>query len=198
MKQESQIAPGSVTQCLSQIRKGDDEAVTDLWARFEALVRQVARKRLGKTTQAVADEEDVVVTVFATFVRRIKGGELSSIVRRNEIWRMLITIANRKASNQIRDLNRQKRRGPANHDPADMVALDQVADNYAQPDWFTSAADALEHFLDHLDEEQQQIVVARLEGRDASEIAAMVNRSVPTVFRRLRLIQTIWREVEFE
>ena len=56
-------------------------------------------------------------------------------------------------------------------------------------------AEQFEHLLDTLpDDELRRIALLKLEGHSNAEIAANIDRSVPTVERRLRLIRDTWHE----
>ena len=63
---ESQPEP-SISQWILGAKQGDSEAVGRLWqCYFERLVR-LARQRLADSPRRAADEEDVALSVYASF-----------------------------------------------------------------------------------------------------------------------------------
>ena len=53
-----------VTQWIEGLKAGDEGAAADLWSRYFERLVQLARQRLSSTPRRVADEEDVVLSVF--------------------------------------------------------------------------------------------------------------------------------------
>ena len=66
----------AVSHWIDRAKAGDPAAADSLWrCHFDRLVRAV-RRRLGGQNRAVSDEEDVVLSVFDSFLRgrRRPGG----------------------------------------------------------------------------------------------------------------------------
>ena len=82
-----------------------------LWRRyFEALVR-LARDRLRGAPRAMADEEDAALDAFDSFVRGAARGRYPRLDDRDDLWRLLVVITERKAIDQAQHERRQKRGG---------------------------------------------------------------------------------------
>jgi hypothetical protein len=95
---------GSVTIRVDALRAGDQEAARQLWQRyFQSLVR-LGRSRLQAQARAAADEEDVALSAFDTFCDGMSQGRFPDLADRDDLWRLLVTIAARKASDQNRGL----------------------------------------------------------------------------------------------
>lgn len=87
--------PRSVTQCIAALKSGDEEAARALWQRyFDALVK-LARRELDGAPRRVADEEDVVVSVFRCLCDGAARGRLAKLSGRDDLWRLLVTSAAR-------------------------------------------------------------------------------------------------------
>jgi len=101
----------SVTVWIASLKVGDADAAEKLWQRyFETLVR-LARDRLRGAPRTVADEEDAALNAFDSFVRGAARGRYPRLHDRDDLWRLLVVITERKASYQARRERRQKRGG---------------------------------------------------------------------------------------
>jgi RNA polymerase sigma factor (sigma-70 family) len=193
----------SVTHWVEQLKGGDHDAAAKLWHRYYARLVRLAHAKLRAAPRRVADEDDVVQNAFASFVRRAQQGKFPRLQNRDELWALLIAITQRKAANQLRDQNRQKRGGgKVSGDSACLGAdkstsrrgIDQVADAEPTPEFaalMTERFRELLHLLD--DDELRRIALLKLENYTNQEIAVKIKRSEPTVERRLRLIRAIWK-----
>ena len=193
----------SVTDWLQLLKRGDkQEAVAKLWkVYFERLV-VIARNHLKTKSRAVADEEDVALSAFNSFVRAAQNGRFPRLDDRNDLWQVLFMLTSRKSIDLIAKQSTQKagggrivqlsalRRGEDGSsaevdvpgmapDPAEAVAL----------------AESLEKMLAVLgDENLQHVVVWRMEGYTNEEIAERLGRSLATVERKLKTIRSIYQD----
>src|SRR5262249_34150836 len=104
-------AERSVTHWIASLKAGEPDAAQKLWQRyFEALVR-LARARLRGVTRTVADEEDAALSAFDNFCRGAARGRYPRLHDRDDLWRLLVIITERKAVDQARRQRRQKRGG---------------------------------------------------------------------------------------
>lgn len=58
---------GSVSRWILEAKRGDTQAVGNLWRCYFDRVVRVAREKLGGVPRRAADEEDVALSVFAAF-----------------------------------------------------------------------------------------------------------------------------------
>ena len=190
----------SVSGWIQQLQTGDHVAAQRLWVHFSHSVVQLAMKRLAGRKPRIADEDDVVVSVFRTLFRRAEAGDFSRLQDRHDLWRLLVTITDRKVLNLVRDQRRKKRGGghvvgesaclrAADHS---LPGLQNFESKEPTPEFVATMVETVEHLLGLLDEENRGIALARLEGYSNEEIAAQVGRSVATVERRVKLIRTRW------
>jgi len=153
--------PGSVTIWVDALRAGDPEAARQLWRRyFQSLVR-LARPKLQARARAAADEEDVALSAFDSFCDGMAQGRFPDLADRDDLWRVLVIIAARKAAHQNRRELRQKRGGGrvrreaelgAGPEPAGEV-LAQIVGAEPSPEFAAIVADECARRLRRLPEE---------------------------------------------
>ncbi|HIF34958.1 MAG TPA: sigma-70 family RNA polymerase sigma factor [Planctomycetaceae bacterium] len=184
----------AVTEWIQDLNHGRSGAESKLYRHFYPRLVRFAVRMIGNSPRRWWDEEDVVSKAFASFFRRSKNGDFNAILNRNELWRLLATITKRKAINHIRD-QQTVRRGGASLPMADAELSDQnlsladVCKDSLSPVAIVEIAEAKARALAVLDPELAEVASCRFDGYTNVEIAARINRSVPTVERRLRLIR---------
>jgi DNA-directed RNA polymerase specialized sigma24 family protein len=194
---------GSVSCWIREVKVGSESAFGKLWVRFFPRLVEFARIRLNGTPRRAADEEDVASAAMQSFFRRTREGSYPRVRHRGELWRLLATIASHKAYNLIRAEKSQKRGGgrlitvPLPPDSPHSTIQEMLA-NLASPEPSPASRvmgdDSLRYLLSILrDDELRSIAQAKLEGRSNQHIADTIQRSVPTVERRWRLIRETWR-----
>jgi RNA polymerase sigma factor (sigma-70 family) len=191
---------GSVSGWIAQLREGDQEAAQQLWERYFRRLVGLARGQLANGPKRMADEEDVALSAFASFCRRLEEGYFPRLTDRDELWSLLVTITQRKALALRKREHRQKRGG--GHVRGDSALLlaegahgwAEVLSREPTPAFAAEMADQYRRLLGLLDsDEQRRIVQWKLEGYTNAEIAERLGCVVVTVERRLRLIRAIWQ-----
>lgn len=192
---------GSVTIWIDALRAGDQEAARQLWRRyFESLVR-LARSKLQSKARRAADEEDVALSAFDSFYAGLSQGRFPDLADRDELWRLLVTIAARKASDQNRWESRQKRGGGRVVHESDLVAgpelemdgLAQIVGAEPSPEFAALVADECARRLQGLpDDSLRQVAVLKMQGYLNEEIATQLGCGLRTVARKLEVIRKAW------
>ncbi len=192
---------GSVTIWVDAVRGGDQEAASQLWRRyFESLVR-LARSKLQSRAKGAADEEDVALCAFDSFYGGMAQGRFPDIADRDDLWRLLVTIAARKASDQNRWESQQKRGGGRVLREADLMAgpeperdgLAQIVGAEPSPEFAALVADECGRRLQGLpDESLRQVALLKMEGYLNEEIAKRLGCGLRTVARKLEVIRNAW------
>lgn len=194
---------------LDQVREGDEQATTLLWERyFQPLVR-LAGTRLPKNLRRMADEEDIALSAFHSFIAGVRRDQFPDLAGPGNLWGLLITLTSRKVNAHLRRQTRQKRGGgnvrgesiflDAAGD-AGPTGLEQMGstggdDDAMRPDVRAELAEACEHLLDSLPDAQlREIAVLRMDGYLVDEIADRIGISKRAVERRLQLIRKTWSE----
>ena len=184
---------GSVTKCLNALRNGSDDAVELIWSRYNHSLIAIVNRWLKKSRDIVNDGEDITIEAFDSFLRRHRKGDFPALSGREDMWRMLLVIAYRKAVNSIRNSNRQCRRsGSAQHVSSNDF---DVPDRGPPPDIEFELADSIRHLLGLLSDDLREIAASKMTGYSNAEIATKLGKSLATIERRLRLIRMKW---EFE
>jgi DNA-directed RNA polymerase specialized sigma24 family protein len=196
---------GSVTYWLGRLKAGDRAAAQQLWEDyFQRLVR-LARARLRAAPRRAADEEDVALSAFDSFCRGAAQGGFPRLADRDDLWRLLVVIAARKALDQAARERRQKRGGGAArgesafsgppNSPEGEAGLDQIVGPSPTPEFAAQVAEEYQHLLGRLgDDGLREIAVAKMEGYTHEEIAARLGCAVVTVGRRLDIIRMLWQQ----
>ena len=187
---------------VKQLEQGDADAAEKLFRRYFADLVALARRRLQDSPRQVADEDDVAARAFESFARRAQEGKFPDLNDRNSLWKLLVTIADCKANNLTRDELAAKRGGGRVYGESVLaqgdhsVALAECAvSSEPTPAMAAEVAEQYERLLSQLDDDElRRIAQLRCEGLTNSEIAERIDRSVPTVERRLRRIRTLWQQ----
>ena len=188
----------AVTDWFHDLQAGRPGAESKIYRHYYPRLVRFAVRTIGNSPRRWWDEEDVVSKAFASFFRRGREGSFRVILNRNDLWKLLATITKRKTINQIRDQQCERRGGAsmpmAEAELADCnLSLAEVCADVESPSAIVDNAEAHVRALAVLDPDLAEIAMYRLQGFTNVEIAAKINRSVPTVERRLRMIRQKWQ-----
>lgn len=180
----------SVTTWLGKLRDGDGEAAQFLWERYFARLLGVARVRLRGVARQSADEEDVALSAFHSFLRA--ADRFPRLHDRDDLWQVLIVLTARKAYQERRRQNAQKRGGSAAPTEQDLAAL--IGDE-PDPEFAAMAIEQVDRLVGSLPtEELQQVARWQLDDFSNAEIAEKLGCSERTVERKLALIRQYWED----
>lgn len=188
----------SVTLLFDRLQTGDRLAANKLWDYFCPRLTNLARKTLGGRQLPLASEEDVAQSAFISFWVRAENRQFSGELHRNNLWRLLGTIAVRKALQQIRREKAQVRGGGN--------VWTETALAGADGDQFR-LADALERVSTHDFDHTCERLLAKLDSDDLrsialhkmmdytnAEISDLLSCSERTVERKLNQIRFAWEQ----
>src|SRR5262245_30617189 len=173
----------SVSVWIESLKAGDAEAAQKLWGRyFQALVR-LARDRLRGAPKMVADEEDAALSAFDSFVRGAARNRFPRLDERDDLWRLLVVISERKAMDQAQRERRQKRGGRKHQRPpvlSDGAASGRgIAALEPTPEFAALVADECRYLLGQLrDDALRTVALLRMEGYTNAEIADQLGCSL--------------------
>jgi DNA-directed RNA polymerase specialized sigma24 family protein len=195
----------SVTQWLGRIQAGDREAAQRLWERyFEQLVR-LARAQLYGARRRAADEEDVALSAFDSFIRRAEQGRFPGLHDRYGLWPLLAKITKCKAIKLVEHERTQRQGGGKVRGESALAAPDgdsqagggwqEVLGGEPSPAFVCQVAEEFRLLLDRLpDPNLRQVALWKLEGYTNAEIAGRLGCVESTVERKLRVIRTVWEK----
>ena len=196
---------GSVTHWIGALRGGELGAAQPLWERYFARLVRLAQGRLRtwRRPGAAEDEEDAALSAFDSFCRAATQGRFPRLDDRDDLWRLLVAITERKVIDQMRRVGRRKRGGGRVRTEADLAAggpedklsgLNEIASAEPTPEFAAEFAEQYRRLFEVLrDEDLRRIAVWKLEGHTVDEIAAQLGCARRTVARRLELIRTLWQ-----
>lgn len=182
--------PGSVTHWLLIVKEGDhraevDAAVGALWERYFDRLVQLARQKLRTSPDGGSEEEDVALSAIQSFCTRAADGKFPRLDDRDDLWRILVTIAAAKVARLFR------RRYPSGQDNG---LLDQVVGKEPSPELAATVAEELRQLLAVLpNDSYRTIATKKLEGYTSEEIAHCLGCCTKNVEYKLRNIRATWR-----
>jgi DNA-directed RNA polymerase specialized sigma24 family protein len=190
---------GSVTQWVSALREYDEEAARQLWERFFARLVGLTRQRIAGARPAAYDAEDVALSAFDVFCRCVQEGRYPQLQNRDELWRILATITLRKARDRLKAERRQKRGGPPSNEPVESPRLEEcdadlIPSPELGPEFEALMADECRLLLELLGDAQlEQVVLWKLDGYTAQEIADKLGRTRWSVSRMMNCVRDTWQ-----
>jgi RNA polymerase sigma factor (sigma-70 family) len=190
----------SITDLLPALMNGDSEAVQAVWNEFFANLCRVAQRRLASGRPRGADEEDIALSALACVCRNMQRGHYREVSNRDDLWRLLVAVTQRKALTLLRNEARQKRgSGKVSGESvfqglgsSEALGINAVASPVPSPEFVASMSETIEKMFAALDEQERQVAVLKLDGHRNEEIAEKLNRSLATVERKLKLIRSTW------
>lgn len=192
----------SVTQWIGTLKAGDSAAAQPLWERYYARLQGLAKSRLRGRAGGMSDEEDVALSAFRALCEGALVGRFPMLRDRDDLWRLLVVLTARKASNQVRHERRRKRGAGQVVRETDLLAadgeaaqggIDDVIGDEPTPEFALQAAEQYHRLLDILpDATLRQIARWKLEGYTNEEIRERLGCSLRTVNNKLELIRKTW------
>src|SRR5262245_56319546 len=100
-------SPSSISTLIGRLQAGEDAAARTLWQRYHARLVELAREQLDRRLRSEA--EDVAASALAAFCLAAKAGRYPDLTRRDDLWRLLLTITLNQVRRLARDATRQRR-----------------------------------------------------------------------------------------
>jgi RNA polymerase sigma factor (sigma-70 family) len=175
----------SFDDLIARLRRGDADAGVVLFERFANRLIALARRHLDGRLRGKVDPEDVMQSVFKSFLR-LQREEAVVLRGWDDLWSLLTVIALRKCGHRLahylaarRDIRRESA-PPAQGD--EEAAWEAIA---REPTPLEAAmlGDTLEQLLRPLELRDQQLVALALQGYTREEIAKQLDCTKRTVFR---------------
>ena len=106
-----QTKENEVTLWIKSVEAGDDSSAGQLWSYCFPKLLSYSKKKLPDHLRRALDEEDVALSAFKSFCLAAAKGSFPQLEGRDDLWKLLLCIANRKAQNYVRRELREKRGG---------------------------------------------------------------------------------------
>jgi DNA-directed RNA polymerase specialized sigma24 family protein len=185
---------GSITHWLNGLRTGESVAARKLWENYFHRLVELARKKLHALPRVAADEEDVALSAFDSFCRGAEQGRFPRLNDRDDLWQVLFVLTQRKALDLVQHEGREKRDWrKAEALGVEHVPFADLAGREPDPAFAAQVAEEYQRLLGALsDDNLRLLAVRKMEGYTNQEITTLLNCSLATVERRLRLIRKEW------
>jgi RNA polymerase sigma factor (sigma-70 family) len=190
-----------ITKMIPRMKEGDDEAAGLLWDKYFAQLVRFARRRLEGVPRGAGDEEDVALSAMHSFCRGMEAGRFQRVDDRQDLWKLLVTIAARKAHAKRRHEYAEKRNARRTKHEGSFLRRDSLDEGVAElaelavepsPELADLVVSNFHELLACLDETARQIALWRLEGYSTAEIAENLGCVRRTVERKLERIRDKW------
>lgn len=179
---------------IKALESGDTSASSELWEENFTRLAQFAERRLGKHRRAKGGE-DIAAQAIHSFFNGVNKGDWK-LDSRNDLWRMLLSIASNKARKHITS-EQALRRGGGEVRGNSIFAKTDGSGTF---DGFAGAAAGIEDSADAILEECEDLLadfsetersIARLmlEGSKREEISQQLGYSIGHVDRCLKSIR---------
>lgn len=188
----------SVTRWLESLKGGSEGGADALWQRYFGKLVNLARRALRDAPRRVADEEDIALSAFDSFCQGVARGQYPRLDDRDDLWKILVTLTVRKASNQRRRDRAQKRGGGIVRGESVFASrekgggIDLLASADPTPEFAALMAERCRDLLATLDENLRQIALLKLEGHSNEAIAERLDVVPRTIERKLDRIRQRW------
>ena len=185
---------GEVTKWIQEMQAGDRRAVQKLWEAYFRRLVGFARKKLGELPRRAADEEDVALSAFDSFIRGAEQGRFPRLEDRDDLWQLLLVIAGRKVIDLATYEGRDKRDWHRlSTESGSGSSLHNLIGREPDPAFAVELAETCRCLLERLPDDQlRQIALLQMEGCTNQEIGVRLDVSLATVERRLGLIRKTW------
>lgn len=180
-------------QLLQLVRQGNQDAATQLYARYVSRLRALAEAKCSASLSRRMDAEDIVQSVFRLFFQGVRQG-FYDVPAGEDLWKLLLVMALNKirAKGAYHRAAKRDVRLTASVDPADAAMENQLKHEH-NPQVFMEVA--VKEALDHLDPRQREMVELRVQGHEITEIAEKTGRSKRTVERNLQEVRNKLRNL---
>lgn len=206
MSEQSQSETDApVTMWIRRLEAGDAVAAQPIWQHFCERVMHIARCQVPARVRTGYDEDDVAVSAFHSLFTGIAANRFD-LRDRDDLWRLLLTIAERKISHRIRAEYRDKRdvrrllhdslfAAEAGGEAGASSGLAGVACIEPAPELAAEVSESVDKLLKTLGDDQlRRIAWMKLENYTAEEIAVRLGCTRKTVQRKLLIIRQLWKE----
>jgi RNA polymerase sigma-70 factor (ECF subfamily) len=163
---------------LERFQSGDESAATELYLRYAARVRNLARTRCSARVARCTDPDDIVQSVFRRFFEQAQKGSYQ-VPEGKDLWQLILVIALNRIRTAEASPSAQKHEAGATED------VDSRRELHTQSPSVASWELAIEEVLELFPGEIRPIVELRLRGYSVDEVAHRSGRSRRTVERAL-------------
>ncbi len=180
----------------------DQAFVEELWKQYYAKLKMAVAGRVNGIRRPVANESEIALSAFHSFVQRAQAGQFPDLADHDALWRLLKTIAIRKANDTRKRLRAVKRGGnqaiygqsDLAQDDQRLTGVDAAAATVDSPSLDAEVSDLFNSLLSKLpDDRHRDVILLKLQGAPVATIAEHLETSTRTVHRLLKQIEEDWQ-----
>lgn len=172
-----------LSELMARVRRGDQDAATELVRQYETELRRFVRYRLtDPRVRKLIDSVDVTQSVFANLFVGLAEGRID-VGSPGQLIRLLTTMASNKLYDHHRRAHAAKRDAPGGRTMARWPEA-TVAASGPSPEDPTESRDFVDAFRSRLGPEGRMLLDWRMEGQGWDEIARQVQASPDAIRKR--------------
>lgn len=168
---------------MRQLRHGNQDAATQLYLRYAARLRALARGECSPDLALRVEVDDIIQSVFASFFRGVGQGYYV-VPQGGELWKLFLVIALNKIR-ALGDFHRAAKRD-VRKTTTNSFLKRSCAVTEGDHTAFTFLKMVIDEVVEDLSVSQQQMVRLRIAGHDVADIAIHTQRSKRTIERVLQ------------
>lgn len=179
-----------------------EEEVRVLWEKFYRPLRESISRRVQQIRRPVASDSEIALSAFHSMVRATREGRFRDVGNDASLWKLLRTIAIRKANGLHKRLWAEKRGGAegpiGQHEAKDgqPAGIDLAPARNGTPEQRAVAEELLAELMERLPSDRcREVILLKLEGNDNYEIANALETTTRTVQRMLEKARVEWKRV---
>ncbi len=176
-----------------------EERVRELWDKYYGPLKQSISERVRRIRRPVASESEIAASAFNSLISGARAGKFPDLHEESALWKLLRTIAIRKANDAQKRLWADKRgggRAPIGQHEAlegEQAAVDQAAAIGPSPESALLAEELVTDLLQKLPNEKfRNVILLKLKGMENIEIAENVGTTTRSVQRMLQQVREEW------
>lgn len=187
-----------ITAWLRRLEAGHNDAATPLWEHFCEKLMQLASRQLNEKLRPAYDAEDAAISAFHSMCRVLSTDRQTELGNRENLWRLLVVITERKIIKRMKYETRDKRDCrrtllESSLSSSETTGRWEVVGHEPSPEFASEFAEVCGSLLDELqDENMKRIVQMRLTDHSNAEIAEKLGITRRTVERKLLVIRARW------
>lgn len=191
---------GSVTGWIEDLKNKDPDAQRKIVKRFSDRLIRCANQWLRGSGCRITDGDDIANMALFNFFEK-DPNQFEQLLNRNDLWKLLLVMAERRAIDQIRKETSQKSGGKRLVSESVIRGIgdgpngaDNIANPFAQPDYELMLIEEAETRLNSLPSNVlRRVALERMYGYRNAEIAKRMKLSLRSVERKLREIRDIFK-----
>ena len=178
-----------------------DDYVAELWEKYYGRLKNSISDRVKRIRRPVASDSEIALSAFNSLVKGVKEGKFPELENESEMWRLLKTIAIRKANDTHKHLWASKRGGKvgalgqADTENSERAgAIDGAPAQQGQGSEL-EVEEMLSNLLERLpNDKYRDVVVLKLQGLNTLGIAEHLGTTTRTVQRMLNSVRSEWED----